>query len=54
MGRYSQNKTRRAGRYNPTNKENNNQGIPIGVVIVLMLLSSIVGFFARQLIDISW
>ena len=49
MGRYSQNKTRRAGRYSQTkDKETNNKGIRISIVIILMLFSCVVGFFARQ------
>ncbi|MDP2903725.1 MAG: DUF3014 domain-containing protein [Methylovulum sp.] len=50
MGRYTQNKAKRAGRYNPA-KDKGADGIHIVVVIILMLLSGAGGFFARQLID---
>lgn len=50
MGRYDQNKGKRSGRYNPANNKSAN-GVHVIVVIILVLLAGIGGFFARQLMD---
>jgi len=50
MGRYSQNKGKRSGRYNPA-KDNGADGIHVVVVIILIILAGAGGFFAGQLMD---
>jgi len=50
MGRYDRNKSKRTGRYNPV-KDKRSDGIHVVVVLLLVILAGVGGFFAKQLMD---